>query len=70
MSTKYQETPLNSARGRVFGCHGDVPGGTKNMMHTLRVILRLFMITPAIEKTQRGALRYAIHATRRRLQSV
>ena len=34
-SSKYPETPLNSARGQVFGCLGDVPICAKNTTHTL-----------------------------------
>ena len=49
-STKYPETPLNSTWGGVsFGSHGDVPSGAKIRHTLLWVILRLFMITPAIE---------------------
>ena len=48
-STKYPETPLNSARGPIFGCHRDVLSGEKLRRTLWRVILRLFMITPALE---------------------
>ena len=56
------QRPLNSARGQVFGCHGDVPGGGKKYDTLLRVILRLFMITPALEYKQCGALCNSCHA--------
>ena len=35
--------------GRVFGCHGDVRSATKLWRTLLRVLLRLFMIIPALE---------------------